>query len=261
MRVLLAFDKFKDSMSAGEACAVAASVIRKLRPKWEVEMCPIADGSDGFASILTQKREGELFYEMVTGPNFKPVEAHYGIVDCAKFSLSSKAWLRLPDKGTVDVLEMAQASGLQRLPAEERNLWHTSSYGTGELIKLAAAKKPAVIVLGLGGSATHDLGLGALEALGLRFRAENGDILTHITPHMWSRVVAIEGEVPKKLPRIILAPNVQNTLFGAHGAAALFGAQKGLKAGDRQRLDEQTMRMAELLSGHFGERREVWNQQ
>lgn len=252
MRVLLAFDKFKDSMSASEACAVAASMIRKVRPQWEVELCPIADGSDGFASILTQARSGRLTHHSVMGPNFKQVEAHMGLVECSSFNLSSKAWLKLPDKGTVAVVEMAQASGLMHLSPAERNLWYTSSYGTGELLKIALEANPEVIVLGVGGSATHDLGLGALEALGLRFRAENGDILTQVTPNQWEKIVAIEGEVPKKLPRIILAPNVQNKLLGSRGAASLFGPQKGLKKADLARLEEQTLRMAELIIGHFG---------
>lgn len=257
MRVLLAFDKFKDSMSASEACAVAASMIRKVRPLWEVELCPVADGSDGFASILTQARSGSLVHHTVSGPNFKPVEAHIGVVDCASFNLSSKAWLKLPDKGTVAVVEMAQASGLMHLSPAERNLWYTSSYGTGELIKLALEMNPEVVVLGVGGSATHDLGLGALEALGLRFRAENGDILAQLTPHHWDKIVAIEGEVPKKLPRIILAPNVQNKLLGSRGAASLFGPQKGLKNSDLNRLETQTLRMAELIMGHFGASRSI----
>lgn len=257
MRALLAFDKFKDSMSASEACAVAASMIRKVRPNWEVELCPVADGSDGFAEILTQARAGSLIHHTVMGPSFKPVEAHIGVVECASFNLSSKAWLKLPDKGTVVVIEMAQASGLMHLSVPERNLWYTSSFGTGELLKIAIDMQPEVIVLGVGGSATHDLGLGALEALGVRFRAENGDILTQLTPHLWDKVVAIEGELPKKLPRIIVAPNVQNKLLGQRGAAALFGPQKGLKPTDLNRLEAQTLRMAELIMGHFGASRSI----
>lgn len=240
-------------MTAGEACAVAASAIRKDHPTWEVELCPLSDGSDGFASILTQARHGELVYTTVQGPNFKEVEAHFGVVDCSNFSLSSKSWLKLPDHGTVAIVEAAQACGLAHLKRDERNLWYTSSYGVGELIRLALELKPALLVVGLGGSATHDMGLGALEALGLRFRAENGDLLTHLTPHDWPRVVALEGEIPsKKLPRILLAPNVQNKLLGPRGAATLFGAQKGLKRPDLLRLEEQTARMAELILSHFG---------
>ena len=257
MRVLLAFDKYKDSMSAVEACAVAASIIRKLRPKWEVEMCPMTDGSDGFASIFTQIRAGELLYKTVQGPTFRPVEASIGVVDCASFSLSSKAWLKLPDKGRVAIVEMAQASGLARLPLDQRNLWYTSSFGTGELLQHAIDLQPELIILGLGGSATHDLGLGALEALGLRFRAENGDIITQATPQHWSKIVAIEGEVPRKIPRIILAPNVQSKLLGSHGAAALFGPQKGLKRSELQGLEAQTLRMAELIAGHFDAPRSI----
>jgi len=253
MRALLAFDKFKDCMSASEACAVAAGALKKIHPDWEIEICPLSDGGDGFANILTQSRNGELIYATVNGPLFKPVEAHFGVVDCREFSLSRKAWLKLPDRGSVAVLEAAQASGLSLLQPDERNLWHTSSYGTGELLKLAIGLKPALIILGLGGSATHDLGVGVLEVLGLRFRAENGEVLSHITPQQWPRVAAIEGEIPRKnLPRIILAPNVQNKLLGPRGAAALFGAQKGLKKADEQRLEEATRHMAGILLNHFG---------
>lgn len=261
MRVLIAFDKFKDSMSAVEACAVAAGVIRRYRPKWEVDICPLSDGSDGFASILTQSRNGELVYTNVMGPNFRQTEAHFGLVDCANFSLSSKAWLKLPDRGTVAIVEMAQASGLYRLSNEERNLWHTSSFGTGELLRAALTFNPAVVILGLGGSATHDLGLGALEALGIRFRSESGDLITQMTPMQWPRVVAIEGEVEfKKLPRIILAPNVQNKLLGSRGAAALFGPQKGLKKSDLNRLEDETYRMSDLILSHFNAPRTLLEQ-
>jgi glycerate 2-kinase len=252
MRALIAFDKFRDSISATEACAVAASALRRIKPGWQIDLCPVSDGSLDFVSILTQYRSGELVYGEVLDPHFKPIEAHIGLVDASKFSLSSKAWLRLPDKGRVVLIEIAQASGLQLLRAEERNPWYASSYGTGQLISMALALNPELIIIGMGGSATHDLGLGALEALGLRFRAENGDLLQRLIPAQWSRVVALEGELPSRLPRIILAPNTPAKLLGKAGAAALFGAQKGLRAEDIQKMEEQTQRMAELIISHFG---------
>jgi len=250
MRALVAFDKFKDSMSAQEACAVASRSLRSARPHWSVEICPLADGSDGFANILTQYRKGELFYATVNGPMFKPVEAQFGLVDCSHFSMSSKAWLGIPDRGKVAIVEMAQTTGLAQLKPQERNLWYTSSYGLGELLKIVFGLDPCLVIIGLGGSATHDLGLGALEALGMRYRAESGELLEHLTPQNFSRVVAMEGGVPKA-PRIILAPNVGNKLLGRKGAAKLFGPQKGLKQPDYQRLESQTQRMAEFLMGHF----------
>lgn len=250
MRALVAFDKFKDSMSAQEACAVASRSVRSARPHWSIEICPLADGSDGFANILTQYRKGELFYATVNGPMFKPVEAQFGLVDCSHFSMSSKAWLGLPDSGKVAIVEMAQTSGLAQLSDAERNLWYTSSYGLGELLKIVFGLNPCLVIVGLGGSATHDLGLGALEALGMRYRAETGELLEHITPQSFSRVVALEGSVPKA-PRMILAPNVGCKLLGRKGAASLFGPQKGLKQSDYQRLESQTQRIAEFLMGHF----------
>jgi len=251
MRVLLAFDKFKDSMSAMEACAVAASSLRRVRPDWELELFPMSDGSDGFAAILTQNRQGEMIYATVNGPLFRPAEACFGMVDCSTFSLSGKAYLKIPDNGSIAVVEMAQSSGLELLDPEERNLWHTSSYGTGELLSVIFKLNPALIILGLGGSATHDLGLGALEALGLRYRLGNGDIINHLTPNAWPNVVALEGDIPKNTPRIILAPNTQNKLLGSKGAASLFGPQKGLRPGEFARLEEQTQRVADLILGHF----------
>jgi glycerate kinase len=257
MRVLLAFDKFKDSMSAMEACTVAASAIRRIHPDWELEVFPLSDGSDGFAPILTQNRQGEMIYATVNGPLFKPVEACFGMVDCSTFTIAGKAYLKLPDNGSVAVVEMAQASGLALLDPEERNLWHTSTYGTGEVLSVVFKLRPALVILGLGGSATHDMGLGALEALGLRYRLESGDIINHLTPNDWPRVVALEGELPHEHPRIILAPNTQNKLLGSKGAAALFGPQKGLRPGEFARLEEQTQRMAELILGHFGAPRSI----
>ena len=258
MRVLLAFDKFKDSISSLEACGVAASALRRVHPDWELEIFPMSDGSDGFAPVLTQNKQGEMVYASVNGPMFKPAEACFGLVECSSFPLGTKAWLRLPDTGTVAIVEMAQSSGLGLLHPDERNLWHTSSYGLGEVLSVVFKLKPALIILGLGGSATHDLGLGALEALGLRFRTDTGDVIHHLTPHDWPRIVAIEGKVPQNTPRIILAPNTQNKLLGAKGAACLFGAQKGMKPGDYPILEEQTQRMAELYLGTLAHHALFW---
>jgi glycerate kinase len=252
MRVLLAFDKFGEVMTSQEACAIACGVIKRIKPDWEVEMCPLTDGSEGFARTLIQNRGGELVHVEVNGPDFKTVEANIGLIDCACFSLSSRSWLGVPSHGKIAVVEMAQACGLHLLTPAQRNLWFTSSYGLGEMIRAAVELNPELILVGVGGTATHDLGMGALEALGLRYRAENGEILTQITPHSWSRVVAVEGSVPQNMPQITVASNVQTRFFGPRSAAELFGGPKGLKKEEQPRMEEQSRRMAELLLAHLG---------
>jgi glycerate kinase len=148
---------------------------------------------------------------------------------------------------------MASASGLALLAAHQRDPWQTHTHGTGELIRLAAARPGVVaILLGVGGSATSDLGLGALAALGLTFSTAHGEFIAPPIPAHWPHIAHLSGHLPSapSLPPIRIACDVTNPLLGPRGAAATYGPQKGLRPADLARLDHESARLALLLCAY-----------
>ena len=256
MRALLAFDKFKDALTARQACDAAAAALRRRQPAWALDLCPLTDGGEGFAAILTAAAGGTMTTLTVTGPRGAPVDAAYGLVPWSRIPAAARARLALPfspePHAEVAVIEMAAASGLALLPSAERDPWQTTTLGTGQLLAAAARSGAAVLVLGVGGSATNDLGLGALSALGLEFVAAAGDLVRPPVPARWDRIERIAGAVPRSLPPIRIACDVANPLLGPRGAAAVYGPQKGLKPGDRAQLDHAAARLGLLLCQHAG---------
>ncbi|MFI5358181.1 MAG: glycerate kinase [Opitutales bacterium] len=256
MRVLLAFDKFKDALSARQACASAAAALRSAHPDWTLDTCPLTDGGEGFAEILTEAARGRWPAVQVAGPRGRPLATRFGLVSLGSIPASARALLDLPatlaPESTVALVEMAAASGLALLPPAERDPWQTTTLGTGELIREAAAAGAKLIVLGVGGSATNDLGLGALSALGLRFLSAAGDVVASPIPSRWPEIARINGHLHPPLPPIRIACDVSNPLLGPHGAAAIYGPQKGLRAGDLDRLETGSRRLATLLCAHAG---------
>lgn len=254
MRILLAFDKFKDSLAAHEACAIAASAIAACRPDWTVATAPLADGGEGFAEILTQAAGGELHSARVMGPRMAAVDAKFGIVMSDRVPAAALATLGLSAAAStrIAIVEMAAASGLALLAADDRDLWHTTTLGTGELMHAAIAAGAQTIVLGVGGSATNDVGLGALAALGVKCQSEGAQSIRPPVPATWTHIVRLSGK-PTGLPPVFIACDVTNPLLGSKGAAAVYGPQKGLRATEVGRLDYETARMALLLCSHFGQ--------
>jgi glycerate kinase len=254
MRVLLAFDKFKGSLTAPEACAAAAGGLRSARPDWEIDACPLADGGDGFAAILTRSAGGRIETSHVTGPRGAPVAASFGLVPLATLPAEARALLGLgtehPAGAELALVELASASGLALVSADHRDPWLASTHGTGELLRAAADSGAAAIVLGVGGSATHDLGLGALAALGLDLRDNHGDRVQPPVPARWDAITRVGGKLAA-LPRLRIACDVTNPLLGPRGAAATFAPQKGLPIGDLPRLEHATARLALMLTAHF----------
>lgn len=261
MRALIAFDKFKDALGAAEACRVAADALRVTQPDWQLDLCPLADGGDGFAEVLTRAARGELRRAKVTGPLGAPVEATYGVVPVASLAPAARGLLeienresasaqrlgRIENPTTVAVVEMAQASGLALVPPARRNPWRTTSRGTGELILAATRENVSAIVLGVGGSATHDVGLGALTALGLTAHATDGSLIANPIPEAWAALAKVDGTIATALPPIYLATDVTNPLMGTFGAASVFAPQKGLLEEDFTRLEYMTGRVAAML--------------
>ncbi len=257
MRVLIAFDKFKGALSAPEACQHAAAVLRRARPSWQLDLAPLADGGDGFCSILTEAAGGVRTEQRASGALFSgSVPARWqlapiGWVELARLPAAARTRLALPPSAArLAILEMAAINGLAQVPAEQRDVWRASTRGTGELLAAAAAQGADALLLGVGGSATSDLGLGALSALGLRCESAGGEALTPL-PESWPQIARVAGKV-RALPPLRIACDVRNPLLGPQGAAAIYGPQKGLGAAELCRFEAQAERLARLLCAHAG---------
>jgi glycerate 2-kinase len=249
-RVLVACDKLKDALTAERACAIVAREIRRAHPDWKIELAPITDGGEGFARILTNAVGGEWTPVPASGPRLERIQVSVGFVDGARIPAAARALLPPVADRRVAIIEMAAVSGLALVPPDERDPWRTTSYGTGQLIRAAAELGAGAILLGVGGSATSDLGLGALAALGFEFRDTNGAKVRPPFPAAWERITHIEGEAFASIPPIAIACDVTNPLLGPNGAAAIFGPQKGLRAADLPRHEMLAARMANLLAQH-----------
>ena len=258
MRVLLAFDKFKDALSARQACELTARALRGLHRDWILDLCPLTDGGEGFAEILPHAAAGQMVRFPVSGPRGGLIEAAFGLVPFEKILPQVREELGLDLQSSenesterrVAVIEMAAASGLAHLRPELRNPWQTTTYGTGQLIRAAAELHVTAVLLGVGGSATNDLGLGALNALGMEFRTAAGEKVRPPFPSHWPAIVRLEEAVFSSIPPIRIACDVTNPLLGPRGAAAVYGPQKGLRPEDLPRLEHESARLAMMLCAH-----------
>lgn len=249
-RVLVAFDKFKEAISAERACAIASREIRRRHSDWKVMTAPLTDGGEGFCRILTHAAGGEVLRVPVSGPRLEAMSAEMGFVSAHRLPEPVRRLLGVMEEHgalRIAVIEMAAASGLALVPPTARSPWRTTSFGTGQLMRTAAEMGAELILLGVGGSATSDLGLGALAALGLEFRDESGAKVKPPFPETWSRLAAIDGEIFPALPPVAIACDVANPLLGEQGAAAIFGPQKGLRPEEIGPFDASARRMAHLL--------------
>mgnify|MGYP003794937747 CR=1 FL=1 len=213
-------------MEAHEAGRIVENVLSEKHPDWTIDTVALADGGEGFCEILTGAQSGKLERHTVPGSLRQPIEARLGWVTGQDLSDQTRSDWKLTESSKIAIIEMAQASGLQELPINERDCWKTTSLGTGELIRIAVYQGADTILLGVGGSSTNDLGLGVLEALGLRFYNQDGQLLQPIRPELWDQVDHIKGSLPHKLPPFKIACDVQNPLFGPQGAAAIYGPQR-----------------------------------
>ena len=256
MRCLVAFDKFKDALSAREACDTVCVTLSAKHPDWAFDVCPLTDGGEGFTETLTSAACGRLELMEVSGPRGLRIPAPIGYIAPGCLPPAALACLPIENRESkienlLAIVGLASASGFELLPRDQRDPWKTTTYGTGELLARAAVKKAGAVILGVGGSATNDLGLGALAALGFKFFAANGTPVALPTPDQWSRITRIEPATPD-LPPIFIACDVTNPLLGPHGATATFGPQKGLKPEDLPRLEAEMARMAALLCAACG---------
>jgi glycerate kinase len=253
MKILAAFDKFKDSMSAQAACeAASAGVHRALGQDVSITHAPLTDGGEGFCSILTHAANGFVESHTVCGPLGVDLAAPLGWVEGSALPAGVRRFFD-PGHGKIALIEMAAAAGLEQVAPERRHPKHCTSYGVGELIRIAIAEGADAILLGIGGSATSDLGLGALEALGLRVLDPANQPIARIVPARWPQVTQLTGQIEVPLPPIYIACDVDNPLLGPRGAAAVYGPQKGLPADEVEAFDAAAADLAAKLCHHFNQ--------
>jgi glycerate kinase len=213
MTIIVAPDSFKGNMTAQEACTAITEGIKQIDPSINIKLFPLADGGEGTARIVTEAAGGTLVPVTVHGPLGDPVTAFFGLINL----------------GRTAILDMASASGIELVPPGKLNPLKASTYGTGELIKAVLDKGVEELLIGIGGSATVDGGIGMLQALGFEFLDEQGhpvgqggEALLRIheirTDHADPRLKKVSCKV---------ACDVTNPLTGPEGAAAVFGPQKG----------------------------------
>jgi len=212
VKIIIASDSFKGSCSSKLAAINIEKGVRKVFPDCDVVKLSVADGGEGTVEAMLENCKGELVYKMVTGPDGKPVEASYGVLE----------------NGTA-IIEMASASGLPIVPEAERDALRATTKGTGELILSALDKGCKKIIIGLGGSATTDGGVGMAQALGYSFRDVNGYEIG-VGGKELSKIDFIDTtKVDSRLKDVefIAACDVTNPLHGKNGAAFVYGPQKG----------------------------------
>ena len=230
MKIVIAPDSFKGSLSAFQACVAIASGIRRVAPDAEIVMLPMADGGEGTAEALVESTGGKIQRAYVTGPLGEPIEAGYGI-------------LGRPEDGGLKTaaIEMAEAAGLTLVPIEKRNPLNTTTYGVGELVVDAFDKGCREFIIAIGGSATNDCGTGMAQSLGVKFFDSKGKEITFpMTGAATGEVDEIEiGSMDPRIAesKFTIACDVRNPLLGLEGASFIYGPQKGADEGMVKVLD------------------------
>jgi glycerate kinase len=232
MRVLIATDSFKGSLKSLEAADIIEKGIRRVYGAAQVEKIAIADGGEGTVEAIVESLKGEYRYAEVSDPIGNKVRARYGIVN-----------------GDTAIIEMAEASGLYLVPKDKRNPLTTSTYGTGELIRDALSLGCRKIILGIGGSATNDGGMGMAAALGVKFLDKDGNhlemgggFLDRLYKIDISGIIPLVGET-----EFVAACDVNNPLCGERGASRVFGPQKGASPQMVEILDKSLLHYADII--------------
>ncbi len=234
MRILVAPDKFKGSLSAHEAAvAIRAGILDEI-PTAHIECVPLADGGEGTSAAFLDVFGGEWISCETHDAIGRPCTARY-------------AWL--PNE--VAVIEMAAASGLAPIDPSSRNPLRTSTFGTGEMLLDAARRGAQRIIIGLGGSATNDAGAGFAAALGFRFLAVDGATIDPVPSEM-PRLVRIERPNNLALPEILALSDVRSPLLGERGASRTFGPQKGADPHQVEELERTLTSFAALVVSELG---------
>ena len=236
MKIVIASDSFKGSMSSLDVATAASAGVIEVYPDSEIVSVNVADGGEGTVEAIVDALEGEIVKVQVSDPLGRKIETSYGIA------------------GETAILEMAAASGLPLLTAEERNPWATSTLGTGEMIMDAIARGCRKFLVGIGGSATNDAGVGMLQAMGFRFYDANGELITQGCGGMLGSIARIDDSLVSaavKESQFTVACDVDTPFCGPEGAAPVFAPQKGADAEMVKRLDEGMASFAKVITEKY----------
>jgi len=237
MKIVLAFDSFKGSLPAQEACRIVTATLAASRPTWEVISKPMADGGEGTSETILSAVVGEWCPCRVMGP-LPGRDVAAGFV-----------WF--PDDQTA-LVEMAAASGITLIPSSDLNPMLTTTFGTGQLLMKAMERQPRRILLAVGGSATVDGGVGAAQAMGWRFMDAKGQEIVLGGAGVEAIAKILPPLYTVKLPRVEVLCDVNNPLCGIQGAAVVYGPQKGATPDMIRRLDDALGRLAAIMKSLTG---------
>ena len=238
MKVIIAIDSFKGSLTSTEAGKAVEESILQIHPDWQTDIIPIADGGEGMLTVMLNAAQGKRQTLWAHNPCMELTQTEYGI----------------SADGTTAFIEMATISGLPLIREEQRNPMKTTSYGTGELIRDALEKGCTRFIIGIGGSATNDAGTGMLQALGFRFLNEKGELLGH-GGEILSEISSIDtsGVNPLlKNAHFTVACDVKNPFYGPEGAANVFARQKGADDTMISVLDKGMQSFAQVILKETG---------
>lgn len=231
MRILVAPDKFKGSLSAREVAESIANGLRDVLPDARIDSVPMADGGEGTAGVIGDALGAKWIRTLAHDPIGRGIEVHYAFVEDRKLA----------------VMEMSEAAGWRRLAEKERDILRATTFGVGEMILDADRRGAAEIIVGLGGSATNDGGFGLARALEYRFFEEKraGEFRSAVVK--LSKLEHIEKPKKLVLPRIIAAADVRSPLLGQNGATRMFGSQKGATPDKIELLEHALLRLADVV--------------
>ena len=238
MKIVIAPDSFKGSLTATEAADAIEIGFRAVYPDAEYVKVPMADGGEGTVQSLVDATSGTIINQSVIGPMGDMVPGFFGILGCSRTA----------------VVEMAAASGIHLVKPEERNIYLASSFGTGQLINAALDHGCDKLIIGLGGSATNDGGMGMMKALGAQFLGQGG---APLAPDVCALLQLAKIDLQYLDPRlskteIVVACDVNNPLCGENGSSRIFGPQKGATEDDIVVLDKALARYGDVLAINTG---------
>jgi glycerate 2-kinase len=238
MKIIIAPDKFKGSMSAAKAAESIARGIKSVMPAAQLQLIPLSDGGEGLIDSLVGSAKGTLMHSVVADPLGSPVKAAWGLLD----------------DGKTAVIEMSTASGLTLVPEEKRNPSIATTYGTGELIKAALDHGCTRLIIGIGGSATSDGGAGMAQALGARFYDQHGQMLNYGGAELLRLDRIDVSALDNRLQSLttLVACDVDNPLNGPLGASRIYGPQKGASPELVDTLDAALSNYAQVVKKDLG---------
>ena len=236
-KAILIPDSFKGTLSSAQICEIMGNQIRLRFPDCEVVSIPVADGGEGSVDAFLTALGGEKVFVEAANPYFEPMQAFYGLID----------------GGRTAVIEMAACAGLP-LVADRKDPTRTTTYGVGQLILDAVGRGVKRIVVGLGGSATTDAGCGAAAAIGVKFYNTAGAVFVPVGGTLKDVVKIDLGDSQEKLRgvEIVTMCDIDNPMYGPHGAAYVFGPQKGADAEMVKFLDDGLRHVGEVIRKDLG---------